>query len=74
MRTSYQTPAMATEVDLAELQHRIDRLDSTEQIRQLVSRYALALDVLGATAVATHANTACAGLWQLAVQAGWVRA
>ena len=44
MRTSYQTPAMATEVDLAGLQHKIDRLDSTEQIRQLVSRYALALD------------------------------
>src|SRR5205814_5268764 len=41
---SYQTPAMATDVDLAELQHKIDRLDSTEQIRQLVSRYALALD------------------------------
>lgn len=40
----------------------------------LCRRYALALDVLGATAVATHANTACAGLWQLAVQAGWVRA
>jgi hypothetical protein len=35
---------MATEVDLAELQYKIERLDSTEQIRQLVSRYALALD------------------------------
>src|SRR5438445_2447880 len=44
MPTSYQTPAMTTDAALAELQRKIDRLDSIEQIRQLVSRYALALD------------------------------
>jgi len=41
---------------------------------ELCRRYALALDVLGTAAVTTHANTACAGLWQLAAQAGWVEA
>jgi len=40
----------------------------------LCRRYSQALEVLGATAVTAHANTACAGLWQLAVQAGWVDA
>jgi 2-dehydro-3-deoxygalactonokinase len=40
----------------------------------LCRRYALALDVLGASAVTVGTNTACAGLWQLAVQAGWVPA
>jgi 2-dehydro-3-deoxygalactonokinase len=40
----------------------------------LCRRYALALDVLGATVVTAHANTACGGLWQLAVQARWVTA
>jgi 2-dehydro-3-deoxygalactonokinase len=40
----------------------------------LCRRYALALDVLGATVVTAQANAACGGLWQLAVQARWVTA
>jgi 2-dehydro-3-deoxygalactonokinase len=40
----------------------------------LCSRYALALDALEVPAVTMHPNTACIGLWQLAVQAGWVQA
>jgi len=38
----------------------------------LCRRYVHALQVLGITPAGVHANTACAGLWQLAVQAGWV--
>ena len=35
---------MTSDTELDELRRRIDRLEATEQIRQLVSRYALALD------------------------------
>lgn len=38
----------------------------------LCQRYVQALEILGIAPAAVHANTACAGLWQLAVQAGWV--
>ena len=40
----------------------------------LCRRYAQALEILGASTVTAAANTACAGLWQLAVQAGWTEA
>ena len=40
----------------------------------LCRRYVQALEILGATATAAETNTACTGLWQLAVQAGWVNA
>ena len=39
----------------------------------LCLRYVRALRVLGVTPAGVHANTAAAGLWQLAVQAGWVQ-
>jgi ketosteroid isomerase-like protein len=35
---------MTSDAELDDLRRRIDRLEATEQIRQLVSRYALALD------------------------------
>ena len=38
--------------DLAVLSHRIDRLESLEQIRQLPARYALALDMRDLDALA----------------------
>jgi 2-dehydro-3-deoxygalactonokinase len=38
----------------------------------LCSRYVRALEVLGVKPAGVHGNTACAGLWQLAAQAGWV--
>jgi 2-dehydro-3-deoxygalactonokinase len=38
----------------------------------LCTRYVHALKRLGMTPVGVHGNTAIAGLWQLAVQAGWV--
>lgn len=38
----------------------------------LCVRYAHALKVLGVTPAAVHGNTAIAGLWRLAAQAGWV--
>ncbi len=38
----------------------------------LCRRYVHALEIFGAAPAAVVANTACAGLWQLAVQAGWV--
>ena len=38
----------------------------------LCKRYAHALEVLGAKPACVQGNTACAGLWQVAVQAGWV--
>ena len=38
----------------------------------LCKRYVQALRVFGVAPAGVHANTACAGLWQLAVQAGWV--
>ena len=38
----------------------------------LCKRYAHALEVLGVTPAGVLGNTVCAGLWQLAVQAGWV--
>jgi 2-dehydro-3-deoxygalactonokinase len=38
----------------------------------LCRRYAHALEVLGVTTAGVHGNTVCAGLWQLAAQAGWV--
>lgn len=38
----------------------------------LCRRYAHALEVLGVVPARVATNTACAGLWQLAVQAGWV--
>jgi 2-dehydro-3-deoxygalactonokinase len=38
----------------------------------LCRRYVQALEILGITPVGVHANTSCAGLWQLAVQAGRV--
>ena len=38
----------------------------------LCARYVHALKVLGVTPAGVHGNTAIAGLWQLAVQAGWV--
>ncbi len=38
----------------------------------LCSRYAHALELLDVTSACVQGNTACAGLWQLAVQAGWV--
>jgi 2-dehydro-3-deoxygalactonokinase len=38
----------------------------------LCRRYVQALEILGIAPAAVHANTACAGLWQLAAQAGWV--
>jgi 2-dehydro-3-deoxygalactonokinase len=38
----------------------------------LCARYVHALKLLGVTPAAVHGNTAIAGLWQLAVQAGWV--
>jgi len=37
----------------------------------LCDRYVRALRVLGVTPAGVHGNTAAAGLWQLAVQAGW---
>ena len=39
----------------------------------LCERYARALHALGVTPAGVHANTAVAGLWRLAVQAGWVQ-
>ncbi|MEP6502605.1 MAG: 2-dehydro-3-deoxygalactonokinase [Betaproteobacteria bacterium] len=39
----------------------------------LCRRYVHALETLGARAASVHDNTACAGLWQLAAQAGWVQ-
>ena len=38
----------------------------------LCERYARALEVLGVRPAHVLGNTACAGLWQVAVQAGWV--
>ncbi len=38
----------------------------------LCARYVHALELLGVTPAGVHGNTAIAGLWQLAVQAGWV--
>ncbi len=40
----------------------------------LCERYVRALHVLGAAPACVRGNTAHAGLWQLGVQAGWVRA
>ncbi|MEO5689245.1 MAG: 2-dehydro-3-deoxygalactonokinase [Burkholderiaceae bacterium] len=39
----------------------------------LCERYVRALRVLGVTPAGVYGNTAVAGLWQLAVQAGWVQ-
>lgn len=38
----------------------------------LCARYVHALNVLGVTPAGVHGNTAIAGLWHLAAQAGWV--
>jgi 2-dehydro-3-deoxygalactonokinase len=40
----------------------------------LCARYAHALALLGVTPAGVHGNTAVTGLWQLALQAGWVHA
>ena len=40
----------------------------------LCNRYLHALELLGVQVACVQGNTACAGLWQLAVQAGWVDA